>query len=214
MINEAHRWAFENMVMRGHFPEGLKMLIRTELINGNYRMAARYINTLKKSLFYNREAMTFEKFLYNDSSVASDPELGKKLMLKIESDFFSITDDPYSNIELLLGGDSINRNAMEYKLAFLLLQEDLESIAGEFPRLERYGFKRLPVHIEEAAMAYQLMTNGILPDMGNLAIENRTVTRFNQFLQTFQFYGNDLKAAEPALRERFGNTYWYYMFYR
>ncbi len=32
MINEAHRWAFENMVMKGLSPEGLKMLIKTEII--------------------------------------------------------------------------------------------------------------------------------------------------------------------------------------
>ena len=56
MINEAHRWAFENMVMKGQSPEGLKMLIKTELINGNYEVASRYINILKKTLFYRNEA--------------------------------------------------------------------------------------------------------------------------------------------------------------
>jgi len=39
------------MVIKGHSPEGLKMLIRTELINGNYEVASRYINILKKTLF-------------------------------------------------------------------------------------------------------------------------------------------------------------------
>jgi len=213
MINEAHRWAFENMVMRGHSPEGLKMLIKTELINGNYSMAAKYVALLDKSLFYGKDARAFRKYLFDDSVVVSDPELGEKRSIKIENDFFSITDDPYSNIELLLGGDSLNRKAMEYKLAFLMLRKDYDGIANEIPRLERCGFEKLPVHVEEVALAYQAMNEGILPDAGNLTINERIIIRFNQFLQTLHFYNDNLNAAEPVLRQRFGNTFWYYTLY-
>ncbi len=214
MINEAHRWAFENMVMRGHSPEGLKMLIKTELINRNYSMAAKYIGTLEESLFYRKEATSLRKFLFDDRAVDSDPELGEKRAMKIGIDFFSITDDPYSNIENILGGDSLNRKAFEYKSAFHMINGDYGGIASVLPEFERYGFKKLPVHVEEAALVYQLMNEGITLNIGNLAIDERTLLRFNQFLQTFSFYNNDLKTAEPALKQRFGNTYWYYAFYR
>ncbi len=50
MINEAQRWAFENMVMRGIAPEDLRMLIKTEIVNGNYKMASKYVSILKKRL--------------------------------------------------------------------------------------------------------------------------------------------------------------------
>ncbi len=170
MINEAHRWAFENMVMKGLSPEGLKMLIRTELINGNYDVASRYISLLKKTLFYNTEAESFEKLLFNDDAIRRDKELGEKRQIRVENDFFSITDNPYINIEMILASDTLNRKAFEYKTAFMLLKKNIKGIAHVLPDFEKLGYKRLPVHIEEAALAISVSNKGILPDLGNLHI--------------------------------------------
>ena len=51
------------MVMKGQSPEGLKMLIKTDLINGNYKVASAYISILKRTLFYRKDAKRFEKLL-------------------------------------------------------------------------------------------------------------------------------------------------------
>ncbi len=214
MINEAHRWAFENMVMKGHTPEGLKMLIRTELINGNYPMASKYIKLLRGTLFYRDEARAFDKLLFDDGAVLADPLLGPAKRDKLETDFFVFTDDPYYNLTRAVSSEKANRNALDYLLAYCMLTENFEVIAEKLPKLESYGFARIPVHLEEAAMAYSTMLQGRLPDTGSLLISNQTIVRFNQFLQTFQSFGNDRKSAEPALRQRFGNTFWYYAFYR
>jgi len=214
MINEAHRWAFENMVMKGHSPEGLKMLIRTELINGNYKVASRYISILKKTLFYRKEAIYFEKLLFNDVAINADRELGEKRRTRLKSDFFSITDDPYINIGRILATDSLNKKAFEYRVAFLLLQKDYKGIESELPSFSRYGFTRFPVHIEEAIVALEVLRNGTPPNLGNIRLSIDAQNRWTQYLTVFQKYGNDLKAAEPALRKQFGNTFWYYVFYR
>ena len=214
MINEAHRWAFENMVMKGHSPEGLKMLIRTELINANYEVAARYINILKKTLFYKKVAKSFEKLLFNDAAINRDKELGEKRQNKVENDFFSITDNPYINIEMILTSDSLNRRAFEYKMAFMLLKKNYKGIAQELPNFDKFGFTRLPVHIEEAAVALSVSNRGILPAMGDLQVSKNTELRWNQYLTVLQQYGNDLKSAEPVLKRRFGDTFWYYIFYK
>jgi hypothetical protein len=214
MINEAHRWAFENMVIKGHSPEGLKMLIRTELINGNYEVASRYINILKKTLFYKNEAKSFEILLFNDAAVNSDKELGEKRQNKVENDFFSITDDPYINIEMILASDSLNRKAFEYNVAFMLLKKNLKGIALALPEFEKFGFTRLPVHVEEAALALAASNKGNLPDLGNLHISNDTELRWNQYLSVLKLYNNDIRSAEPTLKRRFGDTFWYYVFFR
>jgi hypothetical protein len=214
MINEAHRWAFENMVMKGYSPEGLKMLIRTELINANYEVASRYINILKKTLFYKNEAKSFEKLLFNDDEINKDKELGEKRQYKVENDFFTITDNPYINIEMILASDSLNRKAFQYKVAFMLLQKNFKGIANELPQFEKFGFDRLPVHLEEAAIALSVSNRGMLPAMGNLKVSKYTQARWNEYLSVLQQYGNDLKTAEPVLRRRFGDTFWYYVFYR
>lgn len=214
MINEAHRWAFENMVMEGHTPEGLKMLIRTELINGNYLMASKYISLLGKTLFYKKDAAGFEKFLFNDNAVKADPELGPGRREKLRADFFSITDDPIININRIVASDSLNRKAFEYRVAYSLLKKDLKAVAAMLPEFEKKGFSELPVHVEEAALAIQVSDNGRMPYMGTLKVSRESEIRWTQFLTLFQQYGSNLQAAEPALRNQFGNTFWYWAFYK
>lgn len=214
MINEAHRWAFENMVMKGHSPEGLKMLIRTDLINGNYEVAGSYINILKKTLFYRKEAKTFEKLLFNDAAINADPELGEKRKNRLKTDFFTISDDPYINIERILTNDSLNKKAFEYKMAFILLKKNYKGIADNLHKFESFGFTTLPVHIEEAVLALAASDKGNLPDLGNLQISKDTELRWNQFLSALKLYNNDIRSAEPTLKRRFGDTFWYYVFYR
>jgi hypothetical protein len=214
MPNEAHRWAFENMVMKGYSPEDMKMLIKTDLINGNYDIAAKYITILKKTFFYKGEAKTFEGLLFNDDAINADPELGEKRKNSIRSDFFSITDDPYINIERILVNDSLNKKAFEYKLAFMLINKNYKGIEHELPKLSSFGFTRIPTHIEEAAVALKVLKLGELPDLGDLQLNKNTELRWSRFLNIFQQYGTDPRAAEPALRNQFGNTFWYYAFYR
>jgi hypothetical protein len=214
MVNEAQRWAFENMVMKGNTPEGLKMLIKTSLINGNYDMSSKYISILKNTLFYRGEALKYEKFVFNDKLVGSDPDLGGKQKFKVKSDFFVISDNPYINLERILATDSLNRKAMDYKLAYLLLKKDVKSIAQLLPKLEGYGYRRIPVHIEEAALEFKVLKMGPLPQPGNLTFTPETEIRWGDFILTFKGFNNNLQAAEPTLRSKFRDTFWYYAFYR
>jgi hypothetical protein len=215
MINEAQRWAFEYMVMKGPTPEGVKMLIKTELINSNYEVASKYISLLKKSVFYRGEAKKYERMLFNESSIHSDIELGIKKRDRVKKDFFTITDNPIINIERIVATDSLNRNAFDYKLAWLMLKKDYGNIVQELTRFNNLKLNRIPIHLEEAALVYRMTAKkGTLPDPGNLALSRDTEGRFQNFLATFQQYNNDPRRAEPALRKQFGNTFWYYAIYR
>jgi hypothetical protein len=214
MINEAHRWAYENMVMNGITPEGLKMLIRTELINGNHDMAARYISELNSTFFYRRDARKYEKLLFKDDLIDSDPELGPKRKIRLTKDFFVVTNDPFTNIERILATDSLNKKAFEYKMALLLLKKDYAGIAKEVPGILRFYRSQIPIHVEESLVVFKELRNSGLQIPGILNVNLKTELAFTLFLETFQKYNNDLKAAEPALRKQFGQTFWYYAFYK
>lgn len=214
MINEAHRWAYENMVMKGNTPAGLKMLIKTDIINGNYKIATRYINILKETLYHNSEAESFEKILNNELKGDSDDEFKKRRQTIVKNDFFTLTDDPSINLEIILTSDTINKNAFAYKFAYLLLKKDFTGIMHELPKFEKFGFKQLPVHAEEAAIAMAVSNKGKLPDTGNLVISNKTQLRWNEYLSVLKNYRNNVQAAEPVLKRRFGDTYWYYVFFK
>ena len=146
MINEAQRWAYEYMVMRGNTPEGIKMLIKTELVNGNYKVAAKYISILKQSVFYRDDAVNFEKLL-NDEAVGNDEELGLKRQLKTKQDFFVLAENPSANLDLIIAADSSNRIAVEYKFAWLLLQKDFENVTKLLPLLKSTGFEIGRAHV-------------------------------------------------------------------
>ena len=214
MINEARRWAYENMVMRGPDPEGIKQIIKSELITGNYKSADKYIGMLKKTIFYRKDALYYEELSGNDSAINDEPELGQKRSEMLHTDFFVITDNPLINLERILVSGAVNRKAFDYRLALLLLSKDNNSIYEAWKVMKLYGYKKIPVHVEEALKAYIAFIAPGSPVPGNLQISKETEERFNRYFKTFQDFGADRRIAEPVLRKQFGNTYWYYVFYR
>ncbi len=214
MINEAHRWAFEYMVMKGHNPEGLKMLIKTELINGNHETAEKYIDLLARTFFYRQEALRYRALLYNSEGIKKDQELGPVSKLKISTDFFTITDNPPANLIKIITADSLNRNAFEYLMAYYLITKDYKSVVDGWAGLARYGYKEIPRAVAEAGVAISNLYGISLPAVNGLTINPEIRKQFDQYLMTFQNKGANLKIAEPELRRNFGTTFWYWVFYR
>jgi hypothetical protein len=189
------------------------MLIKTESINGNSAMAAKYNSGLRLTLFYRKEAARYENLLKSEKLIESDPELSLKRKEKITNDFFSITDNPYINVERAFSADSMNRRIFDYHMAYLMLTEDYPALTEGLQKLQILGFSRIPSHLEEAALVCRMSEPGNRMDFGNMRINPQTESRFSQFLETFRQYGNNLKTAQPFLQQKFGNTFWYWAFY-
>ena len=79
-VNGAQREAFEyNEPSEGMMvPAAIKILAQTNIAQGNYALAEKYLNYLDHTLFYSDWAQQYRKFLYNDKAVESDPELGPR----------------------------------------------------------------------------------------------------------------------------------------
>ncbi|WP_340114031.1 DUF6057 family protein [Maribellus mangrovi] len=212
IVNEAQRWAYEYTVIYGYTPETIKMLIKTELIKGNYKTAEKYISILEKSVFYKKEAYNFRKFLNNDEAVLADKELGAKKRIDTQLDFFVKSDEPWLNLLPVLEADSTNRIALEYEMAWLMLQKDMKGIIELLPSMERAGFKRIPKNVEEAVVTYKLLRVGEMPVLNTLQIDPKTEQRFQRYYQIFQQNQRNKLQAQSALRE-FADTYWYYVFF-
>lgn len=212
LINEARHLAYESMVGYGLRPESIKLLIKTELLNGNFRMAEKYINILKKTLHYGRLASHFEKMLYNPSMIMSDPELGEKMKQMPGIDFF-VRSDNRENVNLLWLANRDNRKAFEYRLAWMLLDKDLNSVVSEVINMNEMGYNRIPQYIQEAVVGYINLT-GKLPDLGGLRLDPGTEQRFNNYGSVYVRYENDKKILEREIRKAGGNTLWYYMEFR
>ncbi len=169
---------------------------------------------MENTLFYRSDAKKYKKLLFRDDLVDADPELGAKRKIRLRSDFFVVTGDPMLNIERILATDSLNKRAFDYKMAFLLLKKDYAGISKEIPGIIRFYGSRIPVHIEEALVVFKELKNSGLQITGIRNINPKTELAFRNYLETFQRYNNDLRQAEPALRQQFGKTFWYYAFYK
>jgi hypothetical protein len=213
LINEAHRWAFESMVMQGYRPENIKMLIKTELINGHYKVAAKYISVLKRTLRYRNIANKYEVMLDHPELVKNDLEMGRKVSLRSGEDFLIRLKDQQANVMLLLQSNPGNTRAFEYMIAWFMLEGNIGKVAEEFKKIPVLGYKRIPRHIEEAAM-YFVANSGKVPDMGNLEISQATVSRFASFENSVSNRSNMVPGDADKLRKSFGNTLWYYLEFR
>jgi hypothetical protein len=210
LINEAHRWAFESMVMQGYRPENIKLLIKTDLINGHYKVAEKYLYVLKKTLHYRKWAKKYEKMLYNPALINSDPELGEKMRLQPKGDFSIRIKNPQTNIPELLRINPKNEKAFEYKMAWYLLEKNVGGIMNEIKTWKELGYKKMPRHIEEAATIFYANIGPVSEDSG-LKISEETDLRFLQYGGVIKPFSGSQSPDEKEIKKKVGNTYWYYL---
>lgn len=123
-VNGAQREAFEyNEPSDGMMVPGcLKILALTNIIQGNYALAEKYLNHLDHTLFYSEWAKQQRHFLYNDKAVENDPELGpRRKTTAIESIPQIWTTHP--EIIRQIASVAPELPATNYKKAYLLLGE-------------------------------------------------------------------------------------------
>jgi len=121
--------------------------------------------------------------------VNTDIELGEKRKTRLQTDFFSIIDDPYINLGRILITDSLNKKTFDYMMAIQMIKKNYQGIASLLPRYSVLGCTRFPVNVEEAATALSVLNDGQLPDLGNININSSTTNRWTQYLTVFQQYG-------------------------
>jgi tetratricopeptide (TPR) repeat protein len=209
LISEAHHLAYESMVKYGYRPETIKLLIKTNLINGNYRIAERYINVLYRTIHYKKWAEKYKKLLYKPTLINSDAELGKKISMIPKKDFFIRIDD-VQNIELFLAASPDNRRAFEYKIARLLYEKNIETMIYEIKYMKGMGYTFIPRHIEEAILTYSKLYEQF-PDLGGLTLSHESEMRFAQYNNTLNLYKNVNKSwLKIEMKDKWWNTFWFY----
>ncbi len=209
LINEAHRWAYEEMVVYGPKPQNMEMLVKTNLINENFKMAEKYINILKKTLFYKRWAEEYEKLIGDTTGINLYPSLGKKVKIIPHNDFFIFLESPEENLPLLIEGNPNNKMAFEYLTAWLLLNKDVETVVENIPKMKELGYTNIPRHIEEAVMIY-FNSKGVMPDMGGMTISYGTMERFNRYVTMYTRLRQKSALKRENIDPEFKNTYWFF----
>jgi len=213
LTNEAHRWAYEEMIVYGYRPENIRMLAKTSLLNRDYQMAQKYVNILKKTIFYRKWALEIEKMINNPGLIQTHPEFGQKLRLIPTTNFFVQFNEPQNNLPLIIESQPGNKTALEYYLAGLLLSKNVEIAVDSIRKLRTLGYTRIPRYLEEAALIMYNST-GIAPDLGGLPISAESSDRFSRYFTAYVAARQDQARLKERMEKDFSDTFWYYFHFK
>jgi len=129
MINVAQRTVFEAQEAILDFQKSgrcYKRLAQTNLINGQYEVARKYLTALQKTLFYRDWANETLSLLGNEKAIASHPEYGRLRQCAYNEDFYFSDHVTPEMLESLYYRNTDNRLAYQYLLAYCMLTGDQE----------------------------------------------------------------------------------------
>ena len=129
MINVAQRTVFEAQEAILDFQKSgrcYKRLAQTNLINGQYEVARKYLMALQKTLFYRDWANETLPLLGNEKAIANHPEYGRLRQCAYNEDFYFSDHVTPEMLESLYYRNTDNRLAYQYLLAYCVLTGDKE----------------------------------------------------------------------------------------
>ena len=129
MVNVAQRTVFEAQEAILDFQKSgrcYKRLAQTNLINGQYEVARKYLSALQKTLFYRDWANETLPLLGNEKAIANHPEYGHLRQYAYDADFYFGDHVTPEMLESLYFHNTDNRLAYQYLLAYYLLTGDRE----------------------------------------------------------------------------------------
>lgn len=209
MINTAQRYMFEAQEAIPNFRKSgrcTERIAETNIINGQYSVAAKYLRMLQKTLFYRKWADNAMTYLYNDKKINANPVWGKLRKYRYTKDFLFSDTEMDQMFGLLFVHNYKNKMAFEYLLAYELLNRDIQKFMKYYP-LGRYAnFDHIPVSYQEV-LVYTWTQNH--PNFNGMpwSISPEVEQNVAAFAQAYMTNPND-----PSLKEGvFGKTYWSYL---
>lgn len=212
MVNSAQRVAFETMEAIPNYKKSaraIKRLAETNLINGQYAVAAKYLRMLCKTLFYDRWAERALACLADEEKIATHPEWGRLRQLRYTDDFLFSEGELVDMLGLLYEHNHSNRLAFEYLLAYVMENRDVERFMRYYPLGRDAGYKHIPRHYQEALVFVWTQQHSSFQGMP-WSISPEVMREVGEFAR---IHLSRKPEAKNLLQARFGDTYWYYLLY-
>jgi len=209
-VNSAFRHAYNSMSADGETYDVLKRMAQCSMANGNYDMAAKYLNMLDKTLFHREFARRFQAIIADpDAAEREFGDLRKRLPIT-DAQMFG---HPAMAFLILLEAKPDNRMAIDYLMAWLLLNKKKDSIAGMCAGIGHFrsaGYASIPTHCQEALLLRERSERASV-NLQGYRYDEATVARVDEFFRDVSPYWGRRDAPEQA-RPRYGDTYVFYYF--
>ena len=208
MVNSAERFAFD---IKQRLPDNhksgriYKRLAEVNLINGNYKVARKYMHVLQSTLFYGQWANHYMAILGDEQAINSDARYGalRKKRQKHNDQLIYAKDQILAQ---LVKENPENKLAADYLLAYTMLRLDLEKVTEHTLRLKDKVYQNVPKAVQESIAGYWILShpNDSLPIPINKDIFQTTASYISVINKT----GNML---DPSLDiPPYNQSYWHY----
>jgi len=205
LVNTAQRLAFEAMEAISNYNKSgrvLKRLVETNIINGQYKVAEKYIKILEKTIFYRRWAERMRAMLGDEKAINAHPLYGTLRQYRLQEDFlFSDTELDKICGQLFMHNHQ-NQMAAQYLLMMPLLDKDVPRFM-QYAQYVQSQVRYNPRSCQEA-IAFGFMQQRQQPPQG--LVSPLILQQLNDFSRIYSAGGK----GAPGL-EQFRNSVWYYL---
>ena len=205
MVNTAQRLAFEAMEAIPNYNKSarvMKRLAETNLINGQYQVARKYLLMLEKTIFYRPWAQRTLAMLGDENTINAHPLYGTMRQYRLQEDFLFSDREVDKICGQLFMHNHQNQMAAQYLLLLPLLDRDVPRFMS-YVQLVQNKIQYNPRAAQEA-IAFAFMQQRRQPPRG--LVSQLVLQQMNEFARVYGSGGKDA----PGL-ERFRNTVWYYL---
>ena len=205
LVNTAQRLAFEAMEAISNYNKSgraLKRLVETNVINGQYKVADKYLKMLEKTIFYRRWAERMRAMLGDEKAINAHPLYGTLRQYRLQEDFlFSDTELDKICGQLFMHNHQ-NQMAAQYLLLLPLLDRDVPRFM-QYAQYVQSQVRYNPRSCQEA-IAFGFMQQRQQPPQG--LVSPLILQQLNDFSRIYSAGGK----SAPGL-EQFRNSVWYYL---
>lgn len=210
MVNDAERFMFEAQEAIPNYRKSSRLTRRIaecELINGNYKVAAKLLRRLEKTLFYRNWAEQTMALLGNEKAINRHPIYGKLRKYREKKQDFLFSDREMDQmLGLLFLNDKTNKMAYEYLMCYELLQRNMDKFMEYYPLGRFVGYDHIPRPFQEILIGNWMKTHSD-PRTIPYSVDAQTV---NNTLNFIQLYMQNPKDPQLSQQPYVSNA-WYYM---
>ena len=211
MVNDAERYMFEAQEAIPNYRKSARLtrrIIECEIINGNYKVAAKLLRRLQKTLFYSNWANQMMALLGNEKAINRHPIYGKLRKYREKKQDFLFSDREMDQmLGLLFLNDNHNRMAYEYLMCYELLQRDLEKFVQYYPLGRFVGYDHIPRSFQEILIGNWMKTHSD-PRTIPYSVDAQNV---NNTLNFIQLYMQNPKNPQLGQQPYVSNAWHYVM---
>ena len=204
LVNTAQRFAFEAMEAIPNYNKSarvVKRLAETNLINGQYKVAEKYLRMLEKTIFYRPWAQRTIAMLGNEKAIDAHPLYGNLRQYRLQEDFLFSDRELDKICGLLFVHNPQNQMAAQYLLMMPLMDRNIP-LFMQYVQVVQTRTPYNPRAVQEG-IAFAFIQQRQQPPKG--VVSPYVLQQMNEFGQT---YASDKSAAGL---NRFRNTVWYYL---